>query len=638
MAETTVQQLVAMQLLQVTILVSTAGLVASFVMKHRPHLAHAVLLFLLAKCLLPPIIPGGWLPWPQFSRGLDLPQRMAAAVKDTLPTSKVSILATFDNASKAQEGRMKPVSAVKKTPRVSWPFVLLATWLFGFLVTFGLTLQQWYVAVRRWQRSGGKPHPELQRRCTQLAGRMGIRRPVRLVVSSQEYGPLISGWRRPIVVLPACFVHEASMPDIELAMAHELAHLRRGDTLTSGAQCVARSVWWFHPLVWWLNTLLDRACEQCCDDEVIDSLACEPARYARCLLGIIQKKHRLRPVRLLPGTRPFDITAARLARLGQSDRAFFRRAPWCYWLLLVGLAVTLLPARPLTSSEEGDGPPFIPNNAALRADESATALRAFQAGHWEAAIQGYETIVRQDPADAAAWYRLGYALHATGKLAAAIEAHQVAATFPQTRRSALYNLACAYAVTGRSDEAMDEFERAITAGFRADEATICQDEDWAGLADHPRFADLVRQAGRPPVTDPHRELEFVVGQWRVTDGAGKRLGQSVISKDERGFLLTEKWEATDGSTGTSITYYDPKAQAWRQTFVGMFGNVMQMQGDFVEGALTMRGESVFSNGVTALCRSTTRPRANGDFVFQLDESRDGGETWRQVFDGLYRPL
>ena len=49
----------------------------------------------------------------------------------------------------------------------------------------------------------------------------------------------------------------------------------------------------------------------------------------------------------------------------------------------------------------------------------------------------------------------------------------------------------------------------------------------------------------------------------------------------------------------------------------------------------MRGETVFPNGAIAMSKSRTTRHDDGNFRFVLDESRDDGQTWKNVFDGRY---
>jgi adenylate cyclase len=54
----------------------------------------------------------------------------------------------------------------------------------------------------------------------------------------------------------------------------------------------------------------------------------------------------------------------------------------------------------------------------------------------------------------------------------------------------LYNVACAYARAGRTDQALDTLERALDRTV-TNLTWIANDPDWNELRDHPRFQALL---------------------------------------------------------------------------------------------------------------------------------------------------
>ncbi len=52
---------------------------------------------------------------------------------------------------------------------------------------------------------------------------------------------------------------------VELILAHELAHLRRWDTLANLFQLVVKTVHFYHPVVRWISRDVRNKCEICCD-------------------------------------------------------------------------------------------------------------------------------------------------------------------------------------------------------------------------------------------------------------------------------------------------------------------------------------------------------------------------------------
>ena len=70
---------------------------------------------------------------------------------------------------------------------------------------------------------------------------------------------------------------------IEALLAHEVCHVRRRDNLVAAVHMVIEALFWFHPLVWWLETRLVDERERACDEEVV-RWGHEPVVYAESIL------------------------------------------------------------------------------------------------------------------------------------------------------------------------------------------------------------------------------------------------------------------------------------------------------------------------------------------------------------------
>jgi hypothetical protein len=99
------------------------------------------------------------------------------------------------------------------------------------------------------------------------------------------------------------------------------------------------------------------------------------------------------------------------------------------------------------------------------------------------------------PNNPAAWFRYGFCLHMSGDLDRAIEVHRKAAEFDQFATMATYNLACAYALKGQSDDAFEALQKAILLGFN-DVAQFKADTDWEKLRNDRRFERLLENMKR----------------------------------------------------------------------------------------------------------------------------------------------
>lgn len=121
---------------------------------------------------------------------------------------------------------------------------------------------------------------------------LGIRTPVRLLVSPRTRIPLTFGVRKPVIVLPAdAYDWPAELRDVVLL--HELAHVRRADVFANLVCQIACAVYWFHPLVWGAARRLRIEAERACDDLVLRAGA-PPSAYASHLLSMVQS---ITPVR-----------------------------------------------------------------------------------------------------------------------------------------------------------------------------------------------------------------------------------------------------------------------------------------------------------------------------------------------------
>ena len=108
-----------------------------------------------------------------------------------------------------------------------------------------------------------------------------------LYLSDRVTSPALYGIFRPKIVLPAS-TPEADYPMI---LAHETAHVRRGDNLFRLVAFVSAALHWFNPLALvFLRCYLSDA-EQACDERVLAKLDEEGRRnYARCLLNQAERR------------------------------------------------------------------------------------------------------------------------------------------------------------------------------------------------------------------------------------------------------------------------------------------------------------------------------------------------------------
>jgi TonB family protein len=126
---------------------------------------------------------------------------------------------------------------------------------------------------------------------TELATRMGLVQPVRVMVSSIADGPSVVGWIRPVILLPSAAILGLSTQQLEAVLAHEIAHIKRFDYLVNLLQLLVETLLFYHPAVWWTSARVRNEREFCCDD-----LAVRSCGDALCYARALTKLERLRIV------------------------------------------------------------------------------------------------------------------------------------------------------------------------------------------------------------------------------------------------------------------------------------------------------------------------------------------------------
>jgi beta-lactamase regulating signal transducer with metallopeptidase domain/ankyrin repeat protein len=159
-------------------------------------------------------------------------------------------------------------------PRLSrWADVMVdilpGVWLLGAPLTFIYMAAGLLGAERLRRRSQPVGDDALSALCNRLADALGVSRHVAISVCDRVAAPLLLGIARPLIVLPSALIAGWSPEQVELALLHELAHVRRWDNLVNLLQRVVESALFFHPAVWVLSGWVRREREHCCDQIVV---------------------------------------------------------------------------------------------------------------------------------------------------------------------------------------------------------------------------------------------------------------------------------------------------------------------------------------------------------------------------------
>ena len=153
----------------------------------------------------------------------------------------------------------------------------LLTWIAGsvWLTGFTIILLKWCYA---WRRSHRKVRSST-RWHEPVRGWADVR------ISVDAAGPAVFGLVRPVLLLPAGIDEHLTSRELSAVIAHERAHVRRYDNLTTALHRIVTAVFWFHPFVWWVGKRLIAERERASDEAAV-AAGFSPRVYAEVLLKV----------------------------------------------------------------------------------------------------------------------------------------------------------------------------------------------------------------------------------------------------------------------------------------------------------------------------------------------------------------
>jgi Antirepressor regulating drug resistance, predicted signal transduction N-terminal membrane component len=176
--------------------------------------------------------------------------------------------------------RFNSAAVVTPPPSAAGYPLLLTIWLAGSIVSLVLWLRRAFDRIEPLRVPDEREAHALVRAMTrmQVTGRVDLR----IVAACQTPGT--RGVWRACLILPEELADNLEPSELEAVLAHELVHLRRRDNFWAAIVRLIVSLFWFHPLLWWLERRLLIERERACDEHV---LACGAPR-AEYLAGILK--------------------------------------------------------------------------------------------------------------------------------------------------------------------------------------------------------------------------------------------------------------------------------------------------------------------------------------------------------------
>ena len=160
--------------------------------------------------------------------------------------------------------------------------------MWGLGTAFVLGRSAWRIARFRRALRDAQPAPtDLQAVADGLAAAMGLTWSPRVLLVPGRVWPSL--WmpgvrsRQAKVIVPAGLLPLLDADQRAAVLAHELAHLRRGDPWVRWLELLVCGLYWWYPLLGWFRRQLRESEEECCDMWVVAALAGRRA-YATALV------------------------------------------------------------------------------------------------------------------------------------------------------------------------------------------------------------------------------------------------------------------------------------------------------------------------------------------------------------------
>jgi beta-lactamase regulating signal transducer with metallopeptidase domain len=209
-----------------------------------------------------------------------------------------------------QSSRSKPLAGL-----------LLGAWLMGLALQMAVLLRQLLAASGMARSAQPVRDPVPVRLAGELAMAVGLGRRPPVLESASANSPLVTGIRHPAILLPKGAADRFSAHDLRMALAHEIAHVRRGDLWLAVIPRVAQALFFFHPLAWLAGREWAAAAESACDAEALRITNAPAAEYGRLLVRFAAAGRGPAVAAALGVTGGFQTLRRRLKMLPSSARS-----------------------------------------------------------------------------------------------------------------------------------------------------------------------------------------------------------------------------------------------------------------------------------------------------------------------------
>ena len=164
------------------------------------------------------------------------------------------------------------------------PLILTCVWLTGVVLWLGRSIYQQRQFLSLIEYDSEPAEAATTAETQRIAKQLGIKRVPDVRASLLCSGPLVTGLKNPVILLPMWFEEDYDAAERRDALVHELMHLKRRDLWAFQAARIVAATQWFNPLVYAGLRAFRTDQEAACDADVIARAKLSPAAYGRTLV------------------------------------------------------------------------------------------------------------------------------------------------------------------------------------------------------------------------------------------------------------------------------------------------------------------------------------------------------------------
>jgi Flp pilus assembly protein TadD len=476
-------------------------------LRRRPGLMHLGWVIALGVLLMPATTafetPGGILRrsvrerlWPSVERGpvLEEPAILGLGRPAAVDPLTVGLAADEPAAPVSEAAAIELPGGVLESAAVAPRTWIGLAWLLGSSLVLGHALRR-VAAFQRLLRYSLPVPASLEREVREVANHLNVRMP-RVRSLAGVGSPSIWCLGRPLLLWPQGALSGPARARTAL-IAHELAHLARRDHWVSWLEVPAAALFWWNPLFWLIRGRIRRFAELSCDAWAVWAYPTDRRLFAEALIDM-QARSATAPV-ALQGLGATDSECKDFERrldMIMKKRVFPRVSRS---VASIAVVAGLLAAPGFSSRGGGDGEcASVAITGALEpvarvAKLTQEAEARFADKDYPGALAGFREVLALDPENGKAHGRIGYILIGMGEPVEAGRHFERQYELGHDRPTALYNSACARALTGDTTSALDYLAAAVRHGF-ANTELMAKDSDLDAIRDEAAFEEQLERA------------------------------------------------------------------------------------------------------------------------------------------------